>query len=120
MHPQVRQKLYELLRTQEGEINFMYLVLSVNPHRGRRLVTVGIGCMIDPMPDDVTRRRRLAVPAGVLKKRCALAKRVGKDGPDPPLLKNQEKETGSGFLKLPCEVHISRKSRMARSRASLG
>jgi hypothetical protein len=55
MHAQVREKLYELLRTQEGMINFMYLDLSVNPRRGRRLVTVGIGCMIDPMPDYVTR-----------------------------------------------------------------
>lgn len=53
MHPQVRDKLYELLRVQEGEIPFMYLDLSVNPRRGRRLVTVGIGCMIDPMPDYV-------------------------------------------------------------------
>jgi hypothetical protein len=110
MLSQVREKLHELLRTQEGEINFMYLEFRVNPRRGRRLVTVGIGCMIDPMPDYVTLRRRLAVSAGVLKKRCALAERVGKDGPGPPLLKNREKETGSGLLKLLCEVHISRKS----------
>jgi len=53
LHPQVRNKFHELLSVPEDQGNFSDQQLSVNLRCGRRLVRVGIGCMMDPLPQCV-------------------------------------------------------------------
>jgi len=51
--PPSKRQFYELVSVHEDEGKLSDQQLSVNLRCGRRLVRVGIGCMIDPLPQCV-------------------------------------------------------------------